>query len=638
MDDTATSNSYLSLVVSLYQNETPQEVTSFPRKNSGLSRKPLLTKSNTFSTRRTDHRTKAPGVAQDPQENAYLHQASVRRLCQVNGLSPLSRRSAEGPGQLETTSKESSVRLVGEMAETDSNSKTEDMASSRRLEDDSNGGALGPSDAGSDASQRVSEIATDAGPDTMSDFSDADEFRSVSSEPISRFSSLGKMSSLRTESSKMSLLSGQSGLSFFTAGSWGSDNSRSLDNLLASVEGTDGRRDVAEDIFPEFPEGSDFLVGDADALELSFLDAGAADPEMIVNARDHGAESDRFDAMHSPMARDYVNYNRGSETDVPENCVGSDQVPIAGLTSDQDKNLRDVSMADCDVAETADNTADEERESPAALPFEHGESEELGLINDEVVSKDDRLARGTEAAELQRSCSGDIAKEGYVADDVLKQNEFKSGGSRLEIASDMEHSDVDGWGVDTPTQSESCSHDDGTSSVSNGVRYSEGYSSRAEPSPEDTEDGSEIHSRLPEGEATSESGSPAFDSKDYSVAKKLEFEHSPKEGPAIRLPETTEDEVSAVHSKVSYDGHSNSDSEPLPQPHLDISSVAPTSVNDSDSSPTNTSSAPELDRSGFPVEKREGYNVKSRDGQCASTCEPVDDYNKVSDVEGFMSW
>ena len=48
-----------------------------------------------------------------------------------------------------------------------------------------------------------------------------------------------------------------------------------LNNLPAAVEGIDGRRDAAEDIFPETPEGSDFLVGDADALELSYLDAGA---------------------------------------------------------------------------------------------------------------------------------------------------------------------------------------------------------------------------------------------------------------------------------------------------------------------------------------------------------------------------
>ena len=29
---------------------------------------------------------------------------------------------------------------------------------------------------------------------------------------------------------------------------------------------------------------------------------GLSDPEEIVNARDHGAESDGFDATHSPMA------------------------------------------------------------------------------------------------------------------------------------------------------------------------------------------------------------------------------------------------------------------------------------------------------------------------------------------------
>lgn len=639
-----------------HENEFP-EVPSFRRKNSALSRKPLLTKSNTFSSRSgADLRTKARGVDQDAQEKAYLHQNSVRRLCQVNGVSPLSRRSAEALGQLEATSKESPARSVGEsedglMALTDSNAKTEDLTSSPALADDANVSAFEPSDAGSDASRRVSEIATDAGPDTVSYFSDSDEFRSVSSEPISRLSSLGKRSSLRTESSKMSLLSAQSGLSFFTAGSWGSDHSRSMDNLLLSVDGNDaGRSDTIDDIFREFPEGSDFLVGDTDASELSFLDAGAADPDMIVNGKDHGLEADRFNTMHSPMARDYVNYNRGSETGVS----GSSRVSIADLTSDQDNNLKDVNLADCDAAETSVDAVDEGRESPAALPSKDAESKELGRINDEFLPKND-LAPGTEAIESKRSSTVDMAKEDSVANDGLKDdtrhNQFKSAGSLSGTALDMEHSAVDGWGVDTPTQPESCSREDDTSSISNDVRYSEGHSSHAEPTPDDSKDESEVLSRDPEGEASSEAGSPAFDSKDYSVAKKLEFEpveiaqlpslppanrnvedkevdESEFQGPARRVIETTEDEDSAFHSKVSCDEPSNGDNVPLSQPHLDMSTVTPISVNHSNSSPANSSDDSIAPEPGCPVDEQEGYNFKLRDERCANTCEPVHDYNE----------
>ena len=557
---------------------------------------------------------------QDAQENAYQHQNSVRRTSKVKGLSPLSRRSAEAPGQLETISKDGAGRLVGEfkdgqMAQTDSNAETEDLVNSRALEDDANGSAFEPSDAGSDASRRVSEIATDAGPDTMSDFSDADEFRSVSSEPISRFSSLGKRSSLRTESSKMSLLSAQSGLSFFTAGSWGSDNSRSLDNLLASVEGNDARRgDGTEDVFPEFPEGSDFLVGDTDALELSFLDAGAADPEMVVNGKDHGIKSDRYTAMHSPMARDYVNYNRGSETDVSENCVGPSRDSIADLTSDQDKNVRDMNLADSDVAGTP----------------EGAESKELGRIDNEVLSKDD-LAPGTLAIESKQPSGVDIAEDHVtkeVSEDDHQPNELKSAGNLSEDASDMGHSDVDGWGVDTPTQSESCSREDGTSSISKDIRCSEDHSSYAEPTPDDAEDESEVHSRHSEGEASSESGSPAFDSRDYSVAKKLEFE--PVE--ITQLGSLPPAEHNVEGKEVEESNFQNPEEEP--------GNRLPETGKISDSSPTNTSgdnTAAELDRAGCPVDEQEGYDTKSGNEQCASTCETVHDYSKVSDVE-ILSW
>lgn len=319
-----------------------------PRKTSGLSRKPLLSKSNTLSPRRTDLRTtKTRGGDQDAQENF------VRRLCQINAMSPLSRKSAEAPGQLET-GLPYSLHRESNHGRQNENGKTEDMSSPRA------------SEAGSDASRRVSEIATDAGPDTMSDFSDADEFRSVSSEPISKLTSISKRNSLRTETSKMSLLSGQSGPSFFTAGSWDSDHSRSMNNNA-------GRGDIPEVIFPEFSEGSNFLVGDTDALDLSFLHAGAADPEVIVNGKDY--ERKEFDVMDSPMARDYVTYNRGSETDITENCIDSNRVAIAEWNSDQGENLGN--MGNSGATEMSVDAADKERDSTTIIPPENTESKQV---------------------------------------------------------------------------------------------------------------------------------------------------------------------------------------------------------------------------------------------------------------------
>lgn len=82
-----------------WQNVTP----SSTRKNlSGLSRKPLLTKSNSMQPRRPpDLGMKSLGVEHDAQENF------VRRLCQINGVSPLGRRGLEAAG------KPSRLSLVG---------------------------------------------------------------------------------------------------------------------------------------------------------------------------------------------------------------------------------------------------------------------------------------------------------------------------------------------------------------------------------------------------------------------------------------------------------------------------------------------------------------------------------------------
>uniref|UniRef100_A0A7I4D7U9 Uncharacterized protein n=1 Tax=Physcomitrium patens TaxID=3218 RepID=A0A7I4D7U9_PHYPA len=480
----------VSLRSSPHENNSPPETTSFRRANSALSRKPTWTKSNTFSSGREDSRTKSSGFDRGTQENTALHQKSLRRFRPVNGLSPLSRKSAEAPGQLESIpSMEFSVQSLedfkdGLMPFTNSNAEFEDLMSPCASEGGENRTGVEPSDAGSDGSRKVSEVATDAGPDTLSDFSDSDEFRSVSSEPISRFSSLGKRLSLRTESSKLPLSSGQSELSFFTAGSWENGTSRSMDNLLASVK---GRGDVADDIFTEFPVGSDFLVGDSDALELSFLDAGAADPEMIVNGNDHGVEIKEFNAMDSPMARDYVNYNRGSEVKALQNRASSSGDIAACLMSEQSKNLRDVNLAGCDTTDTSIKSADSKKESTIGSP-EH-------------------------AAECTES---------HHIDEVTDE-ELKSAGIPLKIASSPGTPHLEERGADTSTQPGSFSGEDGISIVLDDM-YTGGHADSAELIPKISEDNAGIHSELPEGEASAELGPPTFGSNDYSVAKKLEFD------------------------------------------------------------------------------------------------------------------
>nr|PNR59671.1 hypothetical protein PHYPA_002463 [Physcomitrium patens] len=482
----------VSLRSSPHENNSPPETTSFRRANSALSRKPTWTKSNTFSSGREDSRTKSSGFDRGTQENTALHQKSLRRFRPVNGLSPLSRKSAEAPGQLESIpSMEFSVQSLedfkdGLMPFTNSNAEFEDLMSPCASEGGENRTGVEPSDAGSDGSRKVSEVATDAGPDTLSDFSDSDEFRSVSSEPISRFSSLGKRLSLRTESSKLPLSSGQSELSFFTAGSWENGTSRSMDNLLASVK---GRGDVADDIFTEFPVGSDFLVGDSDALELSFLDAGAADPEMIVNGNDHGVEIKEFNAMDSPMARDYVNYNRGSEVKALQNRASSSGDIAACLMSEQSKNLRDVNLAGCDTTDTSIKSADSKKESTIGSP-EH-------------------------AAECTESHHIDAAE--------VTDEELKSAGIPLKIASSPGTPHLEERGADTSTQPGSFSGEDGISIVLDDM-YTGGHADSAELIPKISEDNAGIHSELPEGEASAELGPPTFGSNDYSVAKKLEFD------------------------------------------------------------------------------------------------------------------
>ncbi|XP_024400362.1 uncharacterized protein [Physcomitrium patens] len=514
----------VSLRSSPHENNSPPETTSFRRANSALSRKPTWTKSNTFSSGREDSRTKSSGFDRGTQENTALHQKSLRRFRPVNGLSPLSRKSAEAPGQLESIpSMEFSVQSLedfkdGLMPFTNSNAEFEDLMSPCASEGGENRTGVEPSDAGSDGSRKVSEVATDAGPDTLSDFSDSDEFRSVSSEPISRFSSLGKRLSLRTESSKLPLSSGQSELSFFTAGSWENGTSRSMDNLLASVK---GRGDVADDIFTEFPVGSDFLVGDSDALELSFLDAGAADPEMIVNGNDHGVEIKEFNAMDSPMARDYVNYNRGSEVKALQNRASSSGDIAACLMSEQSKNLRDVNLAGCDTTDTSIKSADSKKESTIGSPEHAAECTESHHI-DGKITPDDSLTSQSEITPKQ-FCTSGFYKEYFNAAAEVTDEELKSAGIPLKIASSPGTPHLEERGADTSTQPGSFSGEDGISIVLDDM-YTGGHADSAELIPKISEDNAGIHSELPEGEASAELGPPTFGSNDYSVAKKLEFD------------------------------------------------------------------------------------------------------------------
>ncbi|XP_024371098.1 uncharacterized protein [Physcomitrium patens] len=677
-------------VQSISLNNPPrEEVTPFQRKNSGLSRKPLLTKSNTFSSRRAFSPTRTPGVGQD----ALPRQPSVRRLCQINGLSPLSRRSAKAPGKLESRpSSQSSVQSSGEFkdglgAQTDSNLKTEEMANPKALEGDPNCIGIDSSDTSVGGSQRVSEFAVVVEPDIGSSFSDADEFQSVSSEPLSRIGSISKRLSLRTESSKASLYTAASGLSFFSANSWGSGDLRSLDNLVASVE---RKRDLANDIVPGFSDRPEFTVGDGDALESSFLDD---DTEVIVDAKDHGVEVYGFNVVGSPITRDFINNNPGSGAESPACSSGASR---AKFTSDQDGGEVDTptrpgscsredgtstilngkvySKGHADYAqfifkdtagdgevhdESPEGGASTELESPTSdscvakkLEFDSMEKTDLApLQHDELHEEDKEVDRETNVQNVEEGSTLRMP-EAVEVDDFVEHHEV---------------SDLDEATRDNRSSGEAVVSEDAPpapKTASSNLDHGESNSEHQTVEQESANNSNQEHRSSPAGEL----GAPTVygENDDEATPSKKKSELAPD---AVEVPVSTTSsrnvESSGAEGQVVVKGdllldnidfstnetcdkgedhstttaestgkHSYADTEPLPPPNMNTPSVMPLNDNHSNSSPYNNkteniASKPDpLTNSGYLAGKQVESDVKFRDGECASSFEPLPDYKK----------
>lgn len=279
---------------------------TLPEPGVSNTRKPVLTRSNTTPARKADFLRKKiyniPGGDKLPSENAAL-----------SGPSRKAPGNPKGPRISTSRSLNTRVGTVKAIA-TDSNADvvSEDLSSPRASEGDASGTAYEPSEAGSDGtSLSVSEVATYPGPDGMSEFSDIDDFRSVVSEPYSRFSPQRRSSS-------------------------------------ASQAG-DG--EFSEDIFArEFLDGTDFLGGDAD--EAMFLNSCAADPVESGKA-DDGENGDRH---HHLLEAQLVDHDRDTGkgeaedlSDSPGDAMAEGEGQIAG--SSPAENVVDSELSRPDSAD-----------------------------------------------------------------------------------------------------------------------------------------------------------------------------------------------------------------------------------------------------------------------------------------------
>jgi hypothetical protein len=279
---------------------------TLPEPGVSNTRKPVLTRSNTTPARKADFLRKKiyniPGGDKLPSENAAL-----------SGPSRKAPGNPKGPRISTSRSLNTRVGTVKAIA-TDSNADvvSEDLSSPRASEGDASGTAYEPSEAGSDGtSLSVSEVATYPGPDGMSEFSDIDDFRSVVSEPYSRFSPQRRSSS-------------------------------------ASQAG-DG--EFSEDIFArEFLDGTDFLGGDAD--EAMFLNSCAADPVESGKA-DDGENGDRH---HHLLEAQLVDHDRDTgkgeaekRSDSPADAMAEGEGQIAG--SSPAENVVDSELSRPDSAD-----------------------------------------------------------------------------------------------------------------------------------------------------------------------------------------------------------------------------------------------------------------------------------------------
>ena len=361
-----------------------------------MLRKPLLTKSNTTPVKRSDYVRKKvyPGVDTPAQENTYVTQPSLRRLCQINA-SPLANKNKAMAGnngeQSPAASPSQPPAITPFIPEANTSANMSELGaaagSPRGSQDEASRAAMEPiSDAGSEnlGSPRVSEAEN---------MSESDEFRSVGeSHSQSRFGSHPKDIQNRA-SSRLSLFSVASALSFATAGSWereledlkgfehdlseagghdfgSSQAGQSIDQYIAAAKARHRHHkhhSTTENLFPDSFEGTDFLVGGADATDLSFLEAGAADPEEIGGAHhdEDQHENDelvkQFNPLETRMAHDYVNYNRGSgDTGEEQLHSTSGDAAVADITEDRGDDIGDIQITPAAVPLKEDITSSQE--------------------------------------------------------------------------------------------------------------------------------------------------------------------------------------------------------------------------------------------------------------------------------------
>ncbi|KAG0614041.1 hypothetical protein M758_6G147000 [Ceratodon purpureus] len=270
-----------------------------------LPRKPILTKSNSSSARRSDFLRKKvsntlSGLSKQSQES--LPQQS-------DGSSDKSRSTngAKRPRSRNTSTaikRPSAVHVVKTngvpKSQTNIDAYSEAASSPRASEGDASAIAMDSSDLGSHSFGSVSEIATDARHHAISEESDNDDRRSVSSEPALRFpSQINRLTSIKSAASKL-------GRGVYSSRDTGHGRD-SLDSSARSNEvlGQDSDPSEAHDggeLFQYFLEDTEFLVGETDGLD-SFLDAGIADPEDINRTDGHQVDLEQFHTPETYTAR-----------------------------------------------------------------------------------------------------------------------------------------------------------------------------------------------------------------------------------------------------------------------------------------------------------------------------------------------
>ncbi|XP_024386110.1 uncharacterized protein [Physcomitrium patens] len=357
-----------------------------------LPRKPIMTKSNSIPARRSDIllkklNTGLSGPDKQLQESRPqgtdgssakgLDYFGARKRS-MKSTRPAVRRLGDRPGV--KTSEIPKAHMNGDVF-------SEAASSPRASEGDASVTAADSSDLGSLSFCSVSEFATDAGHHIMSEDSDVDDGRSVSSEPASRFASqINKLTPRTSTGSKL----GRGAHSL-----WDSENGHgrrhgrnlSLDSSLSNNASKLSAAQDIEDIFSYLLEGTDSLVDDTDILD-SFLAETIADPEMF------GADGNQVD-FHQLLIPDtfaehyHDNIVVDNERRMGEEAAGTSDSDVAALTTDDlESKLEDSLLADHETARPVTEKPGIVHADVAALPSEpEAKSVMFSTSNDNLTTE-----------------------------------------------------------------------------------------------------------------------------------------------------------------------------------------------------------------------------------------------------------